>query len=181
MRVRILVGLVVCLLSFRVAQAQQTENAPFGKLSGKATDQETREPIPDVDVVVKLNGAIRGHAATDSKGFYSITPLAPDTYTVEFNGDCFQTVRVINVPIEVDKTRFLNAEMCETVGVEPAEVTVIRYKVPVIPRDAYPFRGCGEAILYIPVKAYAPCRSKDPTYGSTYIISRDPAASIRIR
>ena len=52
------------------------------KLSGIVADKANGAPIPGVNVVVKLNGALKGHYIyiTDDKGFSLSYPLMPGCY-----------------------------------------------------------------------------------------------------
>ncbi len=123
-----------CLVFFLCCLGVGTAYAQTGKMQGKVLEKATKAPIPGVNVVVKLNGAVKGFASTDEKGFYSISPLVPGTYTVEFINLAFATVKLDNVPIEVDKTRFLNADLVEA-GVDVGTVDVVHYRVPVVDQE----------------------------------------------
>ncbi len=126
---------LLCLVFFLCCVGVETTYAQTGKLSGKVTEKANKAPIPGVNVVVKLNGSVKGFSTTDEKGFYSVSPLVPGAYSVEFINMAFNTVRLSNVPVEVDKTRFLNAELVDASGIELEQTTVTAYKVPVIDPD----------------------------------------------
>lgn len=156
---RVLLCLVFLLCCFGVGTAY----AQTGKLSGKVTEKSNKAPIPGVNVVVKLNGAVKGFSTTDEKGFYSVSPLVPGNYTVEFINMAFATVKIANVPIELDKTRFLNTEMAEA-GVELGQADVVAYKVPVIDPDNTTTGGTltNEAIMKIPTREVGTLVSTQP-------------------
>ncbi|HOC25532.1 MAG TPA: carboxypeptidase-like regulatory domain-containing protein, partial [bacterium] len=48
-----------------------------GKISGKVTDRQTREPLLGVNII--LEGTARG-AVTDADGFYQIINIPPGSY-----------------------------------------------------------------------------------------------------
>lgn len=87
--------------------------AQTGKLSGRVVEKDTKVPIPDVQVVVKLNDVVKDFAVTNDEGFYSIASLAPDTYSIEFCNTTFSTTEKKAVKIEANKIYFLNKLMRE--------------------------------------------------------------------
>ena len=89
--------------------------AQTGKLSGRVTETSSKAPIPDVNVVVKLKGKLKGFATTDEKGHYSVGPLVPGNYSVQFINMVFKASKVTKVVVKRDKTAFLNMEMSEYV------------------------------------------------------------------
>ncbi len=103
-----LIRILVCLLLLIWGNNAYSQT---GKLSGRVLEQATYAPIPGVNVVVKFNGAVKGFAVTDEKGFYSISPLVPGIYTVEFIERGFATVKMEDVPVEIGKIRFLNVKL----------------------------------------------------------------------
>jgi hypothetical protein len=156
---RVLLCLVFLLTCFGVGTAY----AQTGKLSGRVTEKANKAAIPGVSVVVKLNGGVKGFSTTDDKGNYSVSALVPGNYTVEFVSMTFAPVKIANVPIEMDKTRFLNAEMVEEgVNLGPAEV--VAYKIPVIDPDNTTTGGTltNEAIMKIPTREVGTLVSTQP-------------------
>lgn len=168
---------LLCLVFFLcfcvgTVQAQQS-----GKLSGKVTDKATKEPIPGVDVVVKLNGALRGHATTDDKGFYSVSPLTPGAYSVDFINISFEKRTFTGVPIEVDKTRFLNAEL-EDVSTTLGTAEVVAYKVPIINPDNTSTGGTltSDQIMKLPTREVSTLAATTPG-----VFSSDDNARLNVK
>jgi Carboxypeptidase regulatory-like domain/TonB-dependent Receptor Plug Domain len=157
---RVLLCLVIVLSCFVGTTYAQT-----GKLSGKVTEKANKgAPIPGVNVVVKLNGAVKGTGITDEKGFYSVSPLVPGSYTVEFINMAFATVKIGNVPIEVDKTRYLNSELVEA-GVDLGdEVIITGYKIPIIDPGGDPTANTldNAAIMKLPTRDVTTLASTTP-------------------
>ncbi len=168
---------LLCLVFFLCCVGVGTTYAQTGKLSGKVTEKATKAPIPGVNVVVKLNGAVKGFSTTDEKGFYSISPLVPGNYTVEFINMAFATVRVANVPVELDKTRFLNADLAEE-GVSLKEAEVVAYKIPVIDPDNTTTGGTltNEAIMKIPTREIGTLVATQPG-----VFASDDRAAVNIK
>lgn len=104
-----------------------------GTLKGKVSDKETKEPLPFVVVQVFLNGNLVTGGTTDIDGEYTIKPIDPGTYDVQFSYVGYQSVRLTNIPVTSGKIAFANAEMLA--GVEIAEVEIVDYKVPLIDKD----------------------------------------------
>jgi len=125
--------------------AGSVANGQTGKLAGRVTDEATKEPVPGVYIIVKLDGALKGHAVTDEKGFYSVSPLEPGIYSVEFINIAFWKVTRNDVPVEAEMTRFLNAELKETSAIEC--VISIECGIPDPWRTNWPVRG-GERTFY---------------------------------
>src|SRR5579884_789190 len=69
-----------------------------GVLSGRVTDASTHAPIANVSVTVAAaTGTFRG--TTNARGFYSITGLYADTYTVSFQVEGYQPLSVPGVTV----------------------------------------------------------------------------------
>lgn len=108
--------------------------AQSGAISGKVLD-ETKQPIIGAIVEVSQGGSVRGGAATDEDGAYTIKPLNPATdyqVTVKYTG--YQEIRMDKVQITVDRTTYQNFNM-KVNPTEREEVLVIEYKVPLIKKD----------------------------------------------
>ncbi|MCB9227251.1 MAG: carboxypeptidase regulatory-like domain-containing protein [Chitinophagales bacterium] len=105
--------------------------AQSGEISGKITD-ENGEGIPFASVAIVEGGVPTGiGATTDFDGFYSIKPLNPGKYDVQFSTVGYQTVREVGVVVKNDQTTYLDKKMAATEQVIE-EVVVIQYKVPLI-------------------------------------------------
>lgn len=102
-----------------------------GKISGKVTDQKTREGIPSA--VVTVVGTSLG-AATDFDGNYVIVNVPPGAYSVSVSYVGYQPTRVNNVGVNVDYTTTLNIQLKES-SVELGEVIVEGERNPLIRQD----------------------------------------------
>jgi hypothetical protein len=105
----------------------------YGTLKGKVTDKDKKEPIPFAVVKVYLNGNLVTGGSTDIDGQYTIKPIDPGTYDVEFSIVGYQSLKIQGIPISAGAIKFANGELTE--GVEIKEVQVVAYKVPLIDKD----------------------------------------------
>lgn len=103
-----------------------------GVLTGTITDEQTKEPLPFVNVIVLQNGEQKGGAQTGMDGTYQIKPLSPGTYDVKASFIGYATA--IKTGVRVSATGFSAGGDLElkpestTLG----EVTVTEYQVPLI-------------------------------------------------
>ncbi|MEZ4979765.1 MAG: carboxypeptidase regulatory-like domain-containing protein [Chitinophagales bacterium] len=105
--------------------------AQSGEISGKIVD-ENGEGIPFASVAVVENGNPTGiGATTDFDGFYSLKPLSPGKYDVQFSYLGYTTVRETGVVVKNDQTTYLDKKLSPSEQVIE-EVVVIQYKVPLI-------------------------------------------------
>lgn len=104
-----------------------------GTLKGTVTDGESGEPLPFVNVIVTLNGNTITAGQTDFDGKYSIKPIQPGSYAVEFTFVGYASKKVTGVKVNSNKITFLDQKL--SAGVELAEAVVIEYKEPLIDRD----------------------------------------------
>jgi outer membrane receptor protein involved in Fe transport len=80
-----------------------------GKIAGKITDKDGL-PMPGTNIV--LEGSTRG-ASSDTKGDYFILNISPGTYTLIFSIIGYETVRVTDVRVQVDRTTTIDMVMRE--------------------------------------------------------------------
>lgn len=125
------VYLLVALLLLGVSSAFAQGNS--GTLKGKVTDKDTKEPLPFANVVVYLNGNLVTGATTDFDGEFTIKPIDPGTYEIQFSMVGYQPQTVRGIPISAGKIAFANAEL--TPGAELKTVEIVDYKVPLIDKD----------------------------------------------
>jgi hypothetical protein len=78
--------------------------AQNGKLSGRITDKDTKEPIPFATVRVFSGGQLKGGAQADIDGVYMVSPLVPGTYDVEFSSVGYNKQTVSGVVINFETT-----------------------------------------------------------------------------
>ncbi len=92
-----------------------------GKLSGRITDAETKEPIPGANILIE--GTTLG-AMAGLDGYYFIINIPPGQYNVIISCMGYKSKRVENIRINVDVTKNLSATLSGTV-IEGEEVTVV--------------------------------------------------------
>ncbi|MEM9885756.1 MAG: carboxypeptidase-like regulatory domain-containing protein [Bacteroidota bacterium] len=115
---------LITLLLFGFELTAQTS------LQGKITDAETGEGLIGASILIIDNG--RG-TVTDFDGNYSINPLDPGTYEIEFSYTGYGSQRKSGVVITPGKTTILNMTLDE--GVSLQEVVVTAYEVPLVEAD----------------------------------------------
>ncbi len=107
--------------------------ASSGTLRGKVTDKDTKEPVPFANVVVFLNGNLITGGTTDFDGKYTIKPIDPGTYDVQFSMVGYTSQTIKGVPISNGKIQEANAELSS--GSELQTIEIVDYKVPLIDKD----------------------------------------------
>ena len=119
-----------------------------GKIAGKVTDADTREPLPGVNVVIK--GTTMG-AATDIEGDYFILNIPPGVYTLNATMMGYSTLEKTGVRVEADRTINLKFPLKTTI-IEGEVVTVVAERE-VVPMDvsASQIVATQEEIISIPV------------------------------
>ncbi|MDB5282810.1 MAG: outer rane cobalamin receptor protein [Bacteroidota bacterium] len=121
---------ILTLLSFLIsAFALQAQN---GDISGKVVD-DNGEGIPFANVVlVDTKGISTGRGVqTDLDGNYSIKPLTPGKYNVQFSYTGLATQVTQGVIVNSDKSTFIDAKM-KVSSKELKEVEITSYRVPLI-------------------------------------------------
>ncbi|MEO0189506.1 MAG: TonB-dependent receptor, partial [candidate division WOR-3 bacterium] len=101
-----------------------------GKIQGVVKDEDTKEPITLADVII-LNTEMG--AATNENGNFFILNVPSGRYTIEISCLGYQTKRIENVVVEVDRTTRLNVTLKQT-AIEIAPVTVYG-ETPTIKKD----------------------------------------------
>ena len=79
--------LFLCFFStipFLQAQVPATATVNPGSISGKVVDKNSKQPIPYVNISIKLADKIISGGITQDNGNFSIKNLALETYTIEF-------------------------------------------------------------------------------------------------
>jgi hypothetical protein len=81
-----------------------------GVISGTVTSADTKAPIAAVKVsAVSPSGTYS--TTTDSHGFYSITGVSPDTYTMSFSIEGYQPYAIQGATVVPDQTTYVNAAL----------------------------------------------------------------------
>jgi hypothetical protein len=92
-----------------------------GKIAGKVISAETGEPLAGANVMIE--GTSYG-AAADEEGDYFIIHLPPGSYTVQASVIGYETLRISNVLVRIDKTSVVEFVL-RTVAVEGQEVLIV--------------------------------------------------------
>ncbi len=126
LQIRALAVLVLLILFDNVGYAGQS-----GKIAGYVKDAKTGEAILGANVI--LEGTYYG-AATDENGYYYIINVAPGVYTLKVSSIGYQTVKITNVRINIDKTTRIDVELHDKTVDLGGEVVVVAKK-PMITKD----------------------------------------------
>ncbi|HOC90341.1 MAG TPA: TonB-dependent receptor, partial [bacterium] len=118
---RQLTAVLLCLLLSAGALLGQTT----GKIAGKVTDLNTGETLTGANIL--LEGTSRG-ATADINGEFFIINLEPGTYTVRISMVGYESMRMQNVRVSVNRTFELTARLKSTV-LSGQEVTVVADRV----------------------------------------------------
>jgi len=142
-----------------------------GKISGIVVDSEG-VPLPGVNIVIE--NELKGNAS-DAEGRYFILNVRPGTYTVVASMIGFQSVRVTDVRVTVDRTTTVDFTMFEQV-LEGEEITVIANRK-LITRDqtSASAKVGGDEILNLPVANFT------ETVSVQAGVSRSENGSLHIR
>ena len=93
-----------------------------GKISGRAVDAATGEPLPGVNILIEDSGGLG--AATDASGEYFILQAPPGAYTVRATFIGFRSVVAQGVQVQNGLTTRLDFEMTEEV-IQGEEIVVL--------------------------------------------------------
>lgn len=89
-----------------------------GTLSGTVTDAKSGAPLAGVSVDA-ASPTQHAHTTTDAKGFFSVTGLQPDTYTVSFSLNGFETGTLNGVTVIENQTQTITqglSRQLKTIG-----------------------------------------------------------------
>ncbi len=101
-----------------------------GKITGKVSDDETGNPLPGVNIILKNSDL---GCATDSDGYFVILNLGPGLYTLQVSMMGYKTVTVKNLEVRIDLTSIVNLSINKTV-LDLAEV-IVEGKRPIVDMD----------------------------------------------
>ena len=102
-----------------------------GAVKGVVTD-DSGEAVPFANVMALQDGAQVLGTTTDFDGKYTLKPLDPGVYQIQFSFVGYQTTKIENVIVSPDKLTELNGKLHQ--GVDLSEV-VIEYERPVFEKD----------------------------------------------
>jgi protocatechuate 3,4-dioxygenase beta subunit len=111
-----------------IVQSDMTTTVNFtlqtnpGTVSGTVTDLATGLPIEDAHVEAILNDVVIALAHTDSFGNYSLTELAPGSYTISAEATNYQT-RTIGATVSAGMTTTVNLALQSNPGTVSGTVT----------------------------------------------------------
>jgi len=125
-RLTLAISFILTIVFTSVLFAGQT-----GKIVGYITDAETGEAIIGANVI--LEGTYLG-AAADENGYFYLLNVPPGKYTLKVSSIGYQTVRVTEVRINVDKTTRIDVKL-RTEAVNLGSEVVVTAKKPLIVKD----------------------------------------------
>lgn len=143
-----LLFLGILLVGFSLSSEVHAQTT--GKISGTVVDSEGI-PLPGVNIVIE--GEMKGNAS-DGDGKYFILNVRPGTYTLVASMIGFQTVRITDVRVQVDRTATIDFVMQDEVF-EGEEITVVANRK-LITKDqtSASSKVGGDEILNLPVKDF---------------------------
>lgn len=95
-----------------------------GTITGVVRDQSTGETMPGVNVVIE--GTLRG-ASTGPDGEFTITGVAPGTYSLSLTFISYKPVRVEGVEVRTGSVSVINVAMSDQ-SVELDDIVVVATK-----------------------------------------------------
>jgi hypothetical protein len=104
---------LVLLMAFVLGMTVPALAGTTGVLSGTITATGTKPVAHATLTAVSPSGTY--HASTDDKGFFSITGIQADTYTVSVTASGYDGATVSGVTISADQTTPLNANLTTTI------------------------------------------------------------------
>jgi outer membrane receptor protein involved in Fe transport len=119
------------LITITIIFASSNSFSQTGKIRGKITDANSKEPLPFVNVIVV--GTNYG-AATDIDGEYNIIGIPPGTYSVKASAIGYNTQIVENVKTSIDLTTNIDFQLSETT-IELKQEVVVTATRPLVQKD----------------------------------------------
>jgi outer membrane receptor protein involved in Fe transport len=115
--------------SFSLLKAQNSTQAAlvFGNIYGKVIDKNSKQPIPYVNISVKLEGKIITGGITQDNGSFIIKNLELKEYTVEFQFIGYKK-QIIPVNLKTNKNVNLNTISLEEEAVQLEGVEIVKEK-----------------------------------------------------
>lgn len=114
------VFLFILILSLSFLLPVTSYSQTTGKIAGKIIDAESGEPLPGVNVQIEKS---RFGAATDLNGEFFIINLPPGVYTVTSKMMGYETIRLQNLTVSINRTTTANFKLKATV-LAGQEITV---------------------------------------------------------
>jgi outer membrane receptor protein involved in Fe transport len=104
---------------------EQQNSDVSGKIIGRVIDENTKEGLPSVNILVK--GTYYG-ASTDFDGYYKIERIKPGVYNIDVNLLGYKSVQYSGIKVVEKQTIELNVKMSESVLSLGQEVVIIGEK-----------------------------------------------------
>ncbi len=105
--------------------------ATTGKISGRALDAETGDPLIGANIII--DGTDMG-ASTDEEGYYHIINVPVETYSVRALYIGYQTMRKTEVRVNVGLTTNLNFQLSPS-ALQSDEVVTVTAERPIVRKD----------------------------------------------
>ena len=83
-----------------------------GKIAGEVLDKSNNEPLAGVNII--LEGTHLG-AVSAVDGYFYMLNIPPGTYTVSFEMIGYETMKIENVQVSVNRTAFVNAQLNQSI------------------------------------------------------------------
>jgi len=128
---------LVLLMAFVLSMSAPAFASSVGVLSG--TISSTTNTLVDHASVTAVSPSGSYHATTDARGFFSITGVQQDTYTVTVTAPGFTAANVSGVTVNADQTTPFTAALSKTlstIGRTSARSTTSAYQ-PAVTTDTY--------------------------------------------
>ncbi|NNJ55138.1 MAG: TonB-dependent receptor, partial [Bacteroidia bacterium] len=124
--------LIITLLFITTVYGQSN----FGKIQGKVTDKNTKDPIAYATIMLEKDGIRKGGAYTDDNGKYAINALDPGTYKITVKYLDYSDKVITDIVVSSNSTKFLNIEMGQTEdGAAAITQVVVTAGRPMIEKD----------------------------------------------
>lgn len=120
-----------------------------GKIVGRVTDAETKEPLIGLNVIIENTSL---GAACDIDGYYYILNVPPGTYSIKFMMIGYRETIVTNVQVSSDRTTTIDGQISQIVL--DAEAVIVVAQRPIIEMDRTSTESSisGEQIEMMPVE-----------------------------
>ena len=110
---RLIVGLLLVFALFSSTVGTLFAAGTTGTITGTITDDKSGTPVASVIVnAVSPTGSYK--ATTDSKGFFSIAGVTPDTYSISFQLTGYQSLSITGVTVSADQTADVTSKLTKS-------------------------------------------------------------------
>lgn len=113
------------LLIMAIVGMAQQPDASTGRITGRVIDENTKEGLPSVNVLIK--GTYYG-ASSDFDGYFKVERINPGVYNIDVTLLGYKTVQYSGIKVEAGKSVELNVKMTESVLSLGQEVVIIGEK-----------------------------------------------------